>query len=230
MQNSKRFLSLVMAMLPALTCQLALAGGIAPGATRVIYPESDNQASLAVTNSDSHERYLIQAWVENSQGQRAREFIVTPPLFAAAPKSENTLRIVYTGKPLPADREVVYWMNVKAIPAVDKSAMKGVNTLQLAVLSRMKLFMRPDGLKMSEPESAEHLQFQQTAGQLVVKNSTPYYQSIVNLSVGGNKLGNTMVAPFGQLSLKVPAGASGPVRYQTVNDYGAITAQKTARP
>ncbi|TKK13041.1 fimbrial chaperone protein FimC [Enterobacter cancerogenus] len=230
MQYTRLFLSLTLAALAASACQPALAGGIAPGATRVIYPESDSQASLAVTNSDSHERYLIQAWVENSQGQRAREFIVTPPLFAAAPKSENTLRIVYTGNPLPADREVVYWMNVKAIPAVDKNNLKGVNTLQLAVLSRMKLFMRPDGLKMSEPESANALKFQQTAGQVVVKNPTPYYQSIVNLTVGGHKLENTMVEPFGQLSLKVPAGASGPVRYQTVNDYGAITAQKTAKP
>ncbi|MBD8109368.1 MULTISPECIES: fimbria/pilus periplasmic chaperone [Erwiniaceae] len=210
-------------------CHPAAAGGIAPGATRVIYPESDSQTSLAVTNSDSHERYLIQAWVENDQGQRDHNFVVTPPLFAAAPKSENTLRIVYTGKPLPRDREVVYWMNIKAIPAVDKSAAKGANTLQLAVLSRMKLFMRPDGLNMSEPESAEQLRFQQAAGQVVIKNPTPYYQSLVNIDVGGRKLENTMVAPFGQRELKLPSGGTGPVHYQTVNDYGAITAQKTGK-
>lgn len=218
-----------LAALVLLICQPAMAGGIAPGATRVIYPESDSQASLAVTNSDSHERYLIQAWVENDKGQRNHDFVVTPPLFAAAPKSENTLRIVYTGKPLPRDREVVYWMNVKAIPAVDKTAVKGANTLQLAVLSRMKLFMRPDGLKVSEPESAEQLRFQQTSGQVIVKNPTPYYQSLVNISVGNRKLENTMVEPFGQRELKLPAGATGPVHYQTVNDYGAITTQKTGK-
>ncbi|MCP2124518.1 UNVERIFIED_ORG: fimbrial chaperone protein [Pantoea agglomerans] len=227
MQKTAFFIPL--ALLATTVCLPAFAGGIAPGATRVIYPESDNQTSLPVTNSDSHERYLIQAWVEDSKGQRDREFIVTPPLFAAAPKSENTLRIVYTGKPLPADREVVYWMNVKAIPAVDKASLKGGNTLQLAVLSRMKLFMRPDGLAMSEPESADHLQFQQTAGQVVVKNPTPYYQSLVNLTAGSKKLENVMVEPFGQLSLTLPAGASGPVHYQTINDYGAISAQKTGK-
>lgn len=220
---------LPVAALVLFSSQPVTAGGIAPGATRVIYPESDNQASLAVTNSDSHERYLIQAWVEDDKGQRDRDFIVTPPLFAAAPKSENTLRIVYTGKPLPQDREVAYWMNVKAIPAVDKSAIKGANTLQLAVLSRMKLFMRPDGLKMSEPESAAQLSFQQTAGQLIVKNPTPYYQSLVNISVGNQKLESTMVEPFGQRMLKLPAGATGPAHYQTVNDYGAITQQKTGK-
>ncbi|MBE5253607.1 fimbria/pilus periplasmic chaperone [Mixta mediterraneensis] len=217
------------AALALLLCQPATAGGIAPGATRVIYPESDSQASLAVTNSDGHERYLIQAWVENEQGQHDHDFIVTPPLFAAAPKSENTLRIVYTGKPLPRDREVVYWMNIKAIPAMDHEASKGANTLQLAVLSRMKLFMRPDGLNISESESADQLRFQQTASEVLIKNPTPYYQSLVNLSVGNRKLENTMVEPFGQRTLKLPSGTSGPVHYQTVNDYGAITAQKTGK-
>ncbi|WP_337013249.1 fimbria/pilus periplasmic chaperone [Pantoea sp. AS142] len=210
-------------------CQPAMAGGIAPGATRVIYSESDSQSALAVTNSDSHERYLIQAWVENDQGKRDHDFIVTPPLFAAAPRSENTLRIVYTGQALPPDREVVYWMNVKAIPAMDREASKGANTLQLAVLSRMKLFMRPDGLKISEPESAEKLRFQQSTSEVIVKNPTPYYQSLVNLSVGNRKLENTMVEPFGQRTLKLPAGTVGAVHYQTVNDYGAITPQKTGK-
>ncbi|MDI5829406.1 fimbria/pilus periplasmic chaperone, partial [Salmonella enterica subsp. enterica serovar Kentucky] len=37
------------------------------------------------------------------------------------PKSENTLRIIYAGQPLPGDRESLFWMNVKAIPSVDKS-------------------------------------------------------------------------------------------------------------
>jgi len=225
----KKFFLVSLNFLLFLLCQPAVAGGIAPGATRVIYPESDTQASLPITNSDSHERYLIQAWVENDKGQRDHDFIVTPPLFAASPKSENTLRIVYTGKSLPQDREVVYWMNVKAIPAMDREASKGANTLQLAVLSRMKLFMRPDGLKISEPESAEKLQFSQTFNEVIIKNPTPYYQSIVNLSVGNHKIGNTMIEPFGQRALKLPAGVSGGVNYQTVNDYGAITAQKTGK-
>lgn len=215
------------AMLAACVVNTADAGGIAPGATRIIYPESDSQTSLSVTNSDSHERYLIQAWVEDEKGQRVNDFIVTPPLFAAAPKSENNLRIVYTGAALPKDREKVYWMNVKAIPAVNKEAMSGGNTLQLAVLSRMKLFMRPDGLPISEVESAKKIGFQEREGQLTINNPTPYYQSLVNISVGNKKLENSMVAPFGQLALSLPRGVSGSVHYQTINDYGAITAPQT---
>ena len=215
------------AMLAALVCQTVHAGGIAPGATRIIYPESDSQASLSVTNSDDHERYLIQAWVEDENGQRVKNFIVTPPLFAAAPKSENNLRIVYTGAPLPKDREKVYWMNIKAIPSVNKEELSGANTLQLAVLSRMKLFMRPGGLPLSEMDAIQKIHLQRQQGKLVIENPTPYYQSLVNISVGGKKLKNSMVAPFDRLSIALPQGASGPVHYQSINDYGAVSAPQT---
>lgn len=204
-----------------------LAGGVGLGATRVIYNEAASQASLAVTNSDKHERYLIQSWVSDSQGHRNTDFIVTPPLFALSPAAENTLRIVYLGKPLPQDRETVYWMNVKAIPAIDPDALKDKNTLQLAILSRIKLFMRPQGLAMGEVESMRRLHLQQSGSHLLVTNPTPYYQSMVNLSAGGKSLANHMIDPRG--SLDIPLPASGEIRYQLVNDYGALTAPQIYR-
>lgn len=225
----KSSLMLSLAVLATSAFHPAFAGGIAPGATRIIYQQSASQASVAVTNSDAHERYLIQAWVENENGQRAREFVVTPPLFTASPKSENSLRIVYTGKALPKDRETVYWMNIKAIPAVSKESLAGKNTLQLAVLSRIKLFMRPDGLKMNETDSATHLRFHASGSSVTVSNPTPYYQSLVNLTINGKKLKNTMVAPMGKINIPAPGGAAGDIRYQTVNDYGAITSVQTGK-
>lgn len=216
-------------LISGLFSNAACAGGVGLSATRVIYNESASQASLPVTNSDSHERYLIQAWVEDSSGKKSPDFVVTPPLFASSPKSENTLRIVYLGKPLPQDREVVYWMNVKAIPAVNPESLKDKNSLQLAILSRIKLFMRPQGLAMGELDAMNHLRFQQSAGHLTVNNPTPYYQTLVNLSVGGKKLPNCMVEPNGQLNVPLPAGASGAVSFQIVNDYGALSAQQTGR-
>lgn len=64
---------------------------------------------------------------------------MTPPLFVSEAKSENTLRIIYAGAPLPKDRESLFWMNVKAIPSVNKNSLEGKNVLQLAILSRIKL-------------------------------------------------------------------------------------------
>ena len=111
--------------------------GVALGATRVIYPAGQKQVQLAVTNNDDNSTWLIQSWVENADGQRDGRFVITPPLFAMQGKKENTLRIIdATNNQLPQDRESLFWMNVKAIPSMDKSKLSD-NTLQLAIISRI---------------------------------------------------------------------------------------------
>ncbi|MBT0724705.1 fimbria/pilus periplasmic chaperone [Rosenbergiella sp. S61] len=206
-----------------------MASGIGLGATRVIYDEESAQSSLAIHNSDAHERFLIQAWVEDEGGNKTADFAVTPPLFTSSPKSENSLRIIYTGKPLPQDKETVYWLSVKAIPAVDKNSAKSRNTLQLAVLSRIKLFMRPHSIDMRSEDAPNHLIFKKENSKLIIENPTPYYISLVNLTVGGKKINNEMIAPKNNISVVLPSGVTGEVRYQTVNDYGAITASQLGK-
>ena len=93
---------LLLALFSAASVQAA--GGIALGATRVIYPADAKQTSLSISNSDTKERYLVNSWIENSAGAKEKSFVVTPPLFVSEPKSENTLRIIYAGEPLPKDR------------------------------------------------------------------------------------------------------------------------------
>jgi fimbrial chaperone protein len=107
--------------------------------------------------------------------------------------------------------------------------MKGKNTLQLAVLSKIKLFMRPDDLGMTELEAMNKLSFKQSGNMLTISNPTPYYETIVNLTVGGKKLANCMVSPKEQLIINLPKGTSGEVRFQTVNDYGALTPIKVEK-
>lgn len=135
------------------------AGGIALGATRIIYPADAQQTAVWIRNSHTNERFLVNSWIENSSGVKEKSFIITPPLFVSEPKSENTLRIIYTGPPLAADRESLFWMNVKTIPSVDKNALNGRNVLQLAILSRMKLFLRPIQLQELPAEAPDTLKF-----------------------------------------------------------------------
>lgn len=209
---------LLMMSLPA-----KAAGGIALGATRVIYPADAKQTSLSITNSNTQERYLINAWIENNNGQKEKTFVVTPPLFVSEPNSENTLRIIYAGQALPADRESLFWMNVKAIPSVNKDSANGKNVLQLAILSRIKLFVRPTNLP-SQPEAAlDQLKFARSGSQLTVTNPSPYYITLVNIQLAGKKLENLMVAPKSSGQVAIPGGAGGKLSWQSVNDYGAIT-------
>ncbi|HFM2225413.1 TPA: fimbria/pilus periplasmic chaperone [Escherichia coli] len=126
---------------------------VALGATRVIYPANQKQVLLPVTNNDPASVYLIQSWIENAGDQKDTQFVITPPLFSMQGKKENTLRIINaTNHQLPGDRESLFWVNVKAIPAMEKD-QKNENTLQLAIISRIKMFYRPTHLAMA-PEEA----------------------------------------------------------------------------
>lgn len=197
-------------------------GGVALGATRVIYPEGQKQVQLSVTNSDE-DTYLIQSWIENIDGVKDSKFIVTPPLFAMQGKKENTLRIIdATSNTLAKDRESLFWINVKAIPSMDKSK-QNENTLQLAIISRIKLYYRPSGLLLSAEQAAEKIKYKRENGLLTLINPTPYYITIAELNIGSKMLDSTLVPPFGNSSIQLPASVSGAITYRTINDYGALT-------
>ena len=216
---------LLLALFSAASVQAA--GGIALGATRVIYPADAKQTSLSISNSDTKERYLVNSWIENSAGAKEKSFVVTPPLFVSEPKSENTLRIIYAGVPLPKDRESLFWMNVKAIPSVNKNSLEGKNVLQLAILSRIKLFVRPNNLPQIPEDAPGMLTFSRSGNHLKINNPSAYYVTLVNLNVGKTKVDNVMVAPKSDAQVLLPTGVQGNVTFQTVNDYGAVTPAKT---
>ncbi|WP_447876723.1 fimbria/pilus periplasmic chaperone [Serratia fonticola] len=216
-----------LAALLALASFQASAGGVALGATRIVYPQGAAQVSLPVNNSDEKARFLIQSWVEDANGKKTSDFSVTPPLFAIEPQKENTLRISYAGTTaLPTDRETLYWFNSKAIPQSSESA-RSLNTLQVASLSRIKLFVRPANLQPKPIDAPQQLRFSRAGGKLVVHNPTPYHLTLVSIKDGSTELPNTMVAPFNTAA--IPSTGNGPVSYRTINDFGAMTDPATGQ-
>lgn len=196
-------------------------GGVSLGATRVIYPVGAKQVSLSVINHSKKDRYLISSWVETQAEEKTKNFLVTPPLFVAEPATENTLRIVNLTTNLPQDRESVFWLNVKSIPSVDKAVLEEKNILQLAVLSRIKLFVRPEKLKIAPEDAIEKVKFSKTPDGVVVDNQSPYHISFVNLLLDGGKLDSVMALPFDKTKISKTSGNK--LSYQTVNDYGGVT-------
>lgn len=197
--------------------------GVALGATRVIYPAGQKQVQLGVSNNDDSSNYLIQSWMENAEGGKDNRFVITPPLFAMQGKKENTLRIIdATNNKLPQDRESLFWINVKAIPSMDKSKLSD-NTLQLAIISRIKLYYRPAKLLLAPDKAAEKLTFSRSGTSLTLNNPTPYYLTVTELNAGTRKLGNALVPPMGKTSVKLPPDAGSNITYRTINDYGALT-------
>ncbi|WP_032697818.1 fimbria/pilus periplasmic chaperone [Raoultella planticola] len=200
--------------------------GVALGATRVVYPADKKQVQLAVTNNEEKSNYLIQSWIENADGEKDNRFVITPPLFSMQGKKENTLRIIdATNGKLPKDRESLFWINVKAIPALDKSR-ENENYLQFAIVSRIKLYYRPVGLDIAPEQAPEKLRFSREMNKLTIINPTPYFLAVTDLKIGNKSLEHALVPPVGKISVNIPSGSGfGDISYKVINDYGALTPQ-----
>ena len=128
--------------------------------TRIVYPESSKDV---IVNPIT----VVQNLCWFSPGRRSRRkspeelklpFVITPPVSRIDPKQGQSLRITYMGQSLPKDRESLFWFNVLEIPPKPKNAnAENTNQLQLAFRTRIKFFFRPDGLKGSALEAADHV-------------------------------------------------------------------------
>ncbi|ASV54450.1 fimbrial chaperone protein FimC [Lelliottia jeotgali] len=204
----------------------AMAGGVSLGTTRVIYPQNSSQVSLSIQNSDPAKVFLIQSWVSDREGKKSTDFIITPPIFVIQPNKENTVRIMFVGKkPLPTDRESLYYLSSKAIPSGKPE--EGKNTLQIATETTIKLFVRPDNLPTQSTDAPKSLHCKLSGTNLSVNNPSPYYITLVNLSVGNQQLPNTMIPPKSEAQVPLKGGLEGAVTFQTMNDFGSRTEQQT---
>ncbi len=211
------------ALVLALISQNCFAGGVALSSTRIIYDGSKKEASLTVNNKSTTNEFLIQSWIDDVNGNKKTPFIITPPLFKLGPTKNNVLRIVNTSGALPQDRESVYWVNVKSIPATSEDA-EGKNVLQIAVRTRLKLFYRPAGLKGSSMEGWSKLQFSRTGpNQIKVDNPSAFNLTFNKFYINGRNLEKAgMVPAKGSLNVELPAGTGtvSEVKYDIINDFG----------
>lgn len=66
---------------------------------------------------------------------------------------------------------------------MDKSKLSD-NTLQLAIISRIKLYYRPAKLALAPDQAAEKLTFSRSGSSLTLTNPTPYYLTVTELNAG----------------------------------------------
>lgn len=198
----------------------AAQAGVIIGGTRVIYHGDKKETSINVKNPDKYS-YLIQSWVDTENVSTTKApFIITPPLFRLGSSQENTLRIVRTGGNLPDNRESMFWMNIKSIPASEKQS--NANTLQIAIKTRIKLIFRPQTLSEQPDQVSDKLAWRRNGQQLVVTNPTPYYMNFSEVKVGGHTVKDaTYVAPMSDASFSMPTESNGDVSWKIISDFGA---------
>ncbi|WP_369991497.1 molecular chaperone [Pseudomonas xanthosomatis] len=216
----------------------ACLAGIQVSGTRIIFPASDREAAIQVSNQGA-EDIMIQSWVEAEPGHSQAEvpFAVTPSLARLSHRKQQTLRIFYQGKGLATDRESVVWLSIQEIPQVSASD----NSLQVAFRQRLKLFYRPAGLPGSASEAARQLRWQLrwdgATPMLVASNDAAFHVSLAQVQVTANQqqysVESAMVGPHGNRQMRIkglPVGFNGAaqVHWESINDYGALEPHSTA--
>lgn len=220
--------------------------------TRVIFPADQTEVTLKISN-EGDTPALAQAWLDSGDGRQTPEeidvpFVIAPSLSRLEPKGHQTLRIIYSGQALPADRESLFWVNVLDIPPKEPSQAQeeSSGSLGLAFRTRIKLMYRPKDLPGKPQDAPEQLQWSiGTDGSgrpaLSARNPTAYVANLghVVLEAGGKSFeadtgavlpGETTRFVFTQptqgesLPAQWPPGAT--VVYTSLDDWGATKGHK----
>ncbi|WP_237657394.1 molecular chaperone [Serratia fonticola] len=214
--------------------------GISFHVLRVVYPESKRNGVTLTAYNETDRPYLMQSRIQSVDlatgnadmspaDKKVMPFIVTPPLARIEPNGELVLRIRRNGEKLLTDRESVFFVSMKAIPAQADPRTRAADSQQLilTVVSNMKLFYRPDGLNkraLADTDVASQLRFRREGSQLIADNPTPYWLTFSRLKVGKTALDKAqlrlMVSPMGEQHYTLPEGTAGSVSWQLIDEDG----------
>ncbi|MGX5100439.1 fimbrial biogenesis chaperone [Enterobacter cloacae] len=215
--------------LPVIASTFCHATGVQIGRTRIIYDAAKKEIALPLQNSEKELPWLIQSWTDTGDGKTRGPFIVTPPLFRLDPQKEQSLRITWSGSPLPDDKETLFYLNVRTVPATPADDA-GKNVLRLIYKTRLKLFWRPVGLSGSPSESCKNLRFVRHGQQLTVINDGAFYSIFDSLSLGAIKVEKAdMVGPKSSVTIPISDNTQGTnVSWRCITDYGNASQKYTS--
>lgn len=215
-------MKLLTSLLLIISCIHPALAGITLSATRVIYDASAKEAAITISTAGENRPYLVQSWLENSDsGDAPSPFVITPPLFKLMPDTSWQIRITKIRDTLPQDREALFWLNVKAIPAADSDER---NRMLIATKNVMKLIWRPASLNAAAAADAVKQISAEGNGQTItLRNPGPYFINIGSLRVNGLPVKTPgYIAPFATHSIAHPQ-RQGRLEIQAINDYGGLT-------
>ncbi|KNC91379.1 molecular chaperone [Trabulsiella odontotermitis] len=205
---------------------------ILPDRTRLILNQGDKSVSLRLSNKSQMLPYLAQSWIEDQTGVKNRDYISTvPPLVRLEPGEQTQVRLM--GLPalarLPADRESLFYYNVREIPP----RSEGQNVVQIAMQSRLKLFWRPKAIRLNtgQPLPWKSVKLTRTENGLHFRNTSPYHMTVGYVGTDGKTLlkGTTslMLAPFSEQTLPVK---NLPPQFQVgyIGDFGGLNLYKAS--
>lgn len=152
-----------------------------PDRTRLVIdisrPSINNTVKI---KNDSDSPWLIQAWLEDNANHPVPKSVF-PAIARVESLDNNFIRVIPPLADLAADVENFYWLNIKIIPGNQQNTHA---TLLIPIIYRIKVFVRSAALQKYSTPNACQLQWQYHKNKMVVKNPTPYYYSLSEVSFG----------------------------------------------
>jgi fimbrial chaperone protein/chaperone protein EcpD len=209
--------------------------------TRIVFAHEEQETTVRLTNKGT-EPALVQAWVDSGDAaidpNRAEApFLVEPPISRIEPGKGQSIRLIHTGEPLAEDVESLFFFNILDVPPKPAQTQADQNSLQFALRTRIKLFLRPAGLRGTAAEAPSavtwHIEQHGAGLRLVARNPTPYHvvlDRIEAVSRQGSVVDEEggQISPRGEQSFRIQGLTGSPeswvrVRFMTINDHGGNT-------
>jgi len=194
--------------------------------TRVIYDAAKPGVSVVIENTDTKDPFLVQTWLESSEGKKITEPLVALPLLQRIePNQKKQIRINSVNEVtiLPQHKESLMYFNILGVPP--KSNLE--NVVEVVIQSRFKLFYRPQGLKKYPDNNwQQELTLEKKNNQLYFKNPTPYHIVVININNNPKKVkgfSEVMIKPNSNYvyQLNEKQRGSGDIMVTYLDDYGA---------
>lgn len=128
--------TLTKGLLCLLGTSFAVNAAVSPDRTRIIFNQSDKSVSVRLTNQSKTDPFLAQSWIEDKDNRKSRNYITAvPPMVRLEAGELVQVRLMPqpTLAQLPADRESLFYYNIREIPPRSKQK----NVMQIAMQSRI---------------------------------------------------------------------------------------------
>ncbi|WP_447892104.1 fimbria/pilus chaperone family protein [Pseudomonas marginalis] len=215
-----------LAALTLLPTTYAQADGMVPDTSVVIIYETDGEAAVSVTNTDS-QLALLHVTLEDVPEDTESLLVVTPPLSRVEPSKSQLVRfILQSQQPLLTQRlkRAIFEGMPQGRPATEA----GHARVGVTVRQNLPVIIHPKGLARNRTPWTL-LSWSQHGATLQVRNDSPYVVRLaqeLRLLPGDGKamLPRTYVLPGETLSMPATGGPASTVRLQPATVYGFAVA------
>ncbi|MGL5953154.1 MAG: fimbrial biogenesis chaperone [Providencia rustigianii] len=210
---------------------IAHADGVSLNQSRIIYSQKDKSQVMQVHN-DTASPILVQTSIlDDVDGKIVDNFILTPPLFRVDARSEFAARVLPNNiANLPKDRESIFYLKARAIPAIKKEEEKDKPSLVFVTAFVIKLIYRPEIISEPNLNDYKKINLVKKNNKWQFENTTPYYMTLVGLTIDGEmNQESLLLKPFSHYEIGKNINNPSTVSWYFLNDFGTTTEKQVIK-